>query len=67
MQDNDNVKERKENVKIHELIAHLKNYPGDAEVIMWDCDGGADFPCTGGIYDHAHKTLELSTELGDES
>lgn len=53
-------------MNVHELIQHLQQFPGDTRVVMWDCDGGADFPCTGSIYDHKHQTLELSTDLGDE-
>lgn len=50
---------------VHELIQHLQNFPAGARVIMWDCDGGADFPCVGSIYDHQHQTVELTTDLGE--
>lgn len=53
-------------MNVLELIRHMQQFPLDTEVIMWDCDGGADFPCTGSIYDNEHKTLELSTDLGDK-
>ena len=54
-------------MNVKELIEHLRNFPGSTQVLTFDPNGGADFPVTGSVYDHAHGTLELCTVTDEET
>ena len=54
-------------MNVKELIEHLRSYPSTTRVLAFDADGGADFPVTGSIYNHAHGTLELCTDTDEET
>ena len=64
MQDNVNIRESAMNVK--ELIEHLSTFDDEVVMLAFNCDGMAEYPITGSLYDDVNKTLELCTDTDEE-
>ena len=53
-------------MNVKELIEHLSTFDSEVVVLAFNCDGMAEYPITGSLYDDVNKTLELCTDTDEE-